>query len=180
MTIQMPNSQQNILSQLEAATNPQLGCVAQQIHFIHGLQKKMITEPCLDCSAPNLGEFPQPAFNTRPFILYLPTGENFEIQVEELCTIPQNNISNPSQCAIKKMFHKNQPIELPTTENNPQPPNTTMIFRVESVNGRCATLRGLICNSGELRATKFCVHVDLNCFCGIQCFQDVFIPNLCN
>lgn len=65
---------------------------------------------------------------------------------------------------------------------------TIPVFRVESVDGNCATLRALapasavnfsdteMCNSDQqFVPTRTCVTVDLNSFIAIQCLDDVFL-----
>ena len=77
----------------------------------------------------------------------------------------------------------------------------SVFFRVQSIfDGCCATLQvleprngndpvdlfdcdgnlivGNLCNIDRFRRTETCITVDLDCFCGIQCFLDTFV-DLC-
>lgn len=138
-------------------------CVCDVVRFINDLQDAVIEDDnrCPEsCLRPVLGATNGPCNkpNTRPFILYTKDGSPFEAYF---------NSGSGSNC-------------------------TSRIFRVESVDGCCAVLRVLqiepgadtpnaICQylAGEgnrrLVATSQCVVVDLDCFCAIQCLEDVFI-----
>ncbi|WP_051316932.1 CotY/CotZ family spore coat protein [Haloplasma contractile] len=54
------------------------------------------------------------------------------------------------------------------------------IFRVEDVDGCCATLRALVEKDNCLFGTQFCVTVDLTQFVAIQCFRDIRIASPCS
>lgn len=88
--------------------------------------------------------------------------------------------------------------KLAVLTDNPSEP--IPVFRVEEVNGNCATLRALAtrrlsCNTNsasfdefngvgfetELLPTRTCVTVNLNDFIAIQCLDDVFVNlEMCN
>ncbi|MBM7659728.1 spore coat protein Z [Bacillus mesophilus] len=65
----------------------------------------------------------------------------------------------------------------------------TPFFRVEGIDGCCATLSLLrpigvdfcetddICNVERLVKTDFCIEVDLGCFCAIQCLDPRLVTN---
>lgn len=56
--------------------------------------------------------------------------------------------------------------------------NTYDTFRVESVDGCCVTLRGLVApvnGDTAFQRSSFCVTTDMNCLGAIQCLQDTYI-----
>ena len=66
--------------------------------------------------------------------------------------------------------------------NNNDVLSTSSVFRVENVDGCCATLRILAASTeGEnttYTSTNDFVTVDLNCFCILRCLNDIFLENL--
>lgn len=89
--------------------NRNANCVADTVRFINRLQQAVVpTEIGLSSLQYTRFRMKLQKANTRPFILYLPNG---------------------------------QPFQLATFTDSPMP--TIPVFRVEEVNGNCATLRAL-------------------------------------
>ncbi|MCP8968356.1 CotY/CotZ family spore coat protein [Ectobacillus ponti] len=127
-------------------------CVCDIVKFIDSIQDAQDDMGCpTSCLNPVLGASHSHGMmpNTRVFSLY---GKNGDLFFAEFLT---------ATC---------------TTDSS-------QFFRVESVDDCCAVLRVLRLVSNnmavcEFEATKQCIVVDLNCFCGIACIEDVFIPGV--
>lgn len=128
-----------------------VNCVCDVVKFIDEIQSAHDGFGCpTNCLNPILGGTNHGVRpNTRVFSLYTKNGDVFHA---EFLT---------SSCDI----------------------DCSQFFRVESVEDCCAVLRVLekgTKNMGvcEFTATTQCIIVDLNCFCGIACVEDTFVPGL--
>lgn len=140
-------------------------CVAEVVRFINDLQNAVVEPCCLtNCLNPVLGERLEALqANTRPFILF---GED----------------GNP----FTAYFRKKQRCE--SFDDFKLCPS--FVFRVECVEGDCAILRVLKMEKDRhehemeydsddcsprfcLELTDSCITCNLNCFCAIQCLEDV-------
>jgi hypothetical protein len=159
---------------IKTITAHPLSCIAKELIRIDQLQKEAILEEsCLSCSGSRLGDnVLGEMYNTRPFILYLESGEEFSIRI----TDPSFFTSNSDGGGFVK--DSNYESKGSSNVNCWWPYYRSSIFRVEDVDKDCARLRALKYSYGKLVATCFCVTVDLSRFVGIQCFSDVFISNL--
>lgn len=111
--------------------------------------------------------------NTRPFILYLPNGEEFYIRINSLFSYPGG-------------------------DDLQKPPSydRTSILRVEEVRDYYALVRGLTCSTPSkpthrqkspnpepttqyFQCSPYCCWVDLNEFIAVQCFSDIFVSIPC-
>ena len=147
-----------------------VNCVCDVVRFINDLQDAVDNDDLCpeSCLRPQLGGVANNnnRANTRPFILYTKSGEPFEAFFDS---------GNAGKC-------------------------TSPFFRVESVDGCCAVLRVLTISRGpegndnqvcfyfkqrtnpgnpvRLVRTDQCVVVDLNCFCAIQCLEDLYVEGV--
>lgn len=71
------------------------------------------------------------------------------------------------------------PLAMPIS-NTPNEQTTSTIFRVEKVNGCCATLRVLIYNAdtNTYTATNSFFTTNTNCLSTIKCLADTFVENV--
>ena len=70
------------------------------------------------------------------------------------------------------------PWSAPTTRTA-DPETTSSVFRVEKIDGCCATFRVLIANEdGTYTATESFFTMNLECICAIRCLGDTFIENV--
>ncbi|AZB42395.1 spore coat protein [Bacillus sp. FJAT-42376] len=136
------------------------GCVCDAVENINDLQNA-VEEQCSTSCFSNLLSPANTLGDTIPFILYTKKGTPFKAY------------GNVGGLTAGDCFN-------------------TIFFRVENINGCCATLRLLIafgedtevldfhenspCDVFRLEKTDFCIEVDLNCFCSIQCLS----PRLIN
>lgn len=138
--------------------------VVREVRLIHRLQQEAIKRiQTLNCGNRNeLGAFPRTPYNTRPFILYLPNGQEYSIRIQDPITNRANPLgSNTSNTLI-----------------NPSNTERSSIFRVESVRGNTAIIRALKVVLDQYVATRSCATVDLNDFVGIQTLNDAYVANL--
>ncbi|MGL4337923.1 MAG: CotY/CotZ family spore coat protein [Turicibacter sp.] len=133
-------------------TNNYSNCIVDTVKFINRLQKAVQpTEiSCTPCKSPVLGETSRA--NTRPFILYLPTGEPFELAClfdTDSTSIPVFRVEemNGNCCTLRVLI--------------PVCPRSNTEDRG---------------SHGHFVATRTCCTVDLTSFIGIQCLEDEYIP----
>ena len=70
------------------------------------------------------------------------------------------------------------PWSAPTTREV-TPEATSTVFRVERINGCCATFRVLIANDdGTYTSTQSFFTMNLECVCCIRCLGDTFVENI--
>ncbi|MRX71924.1 spore coat protein [Bacillus lacus] len=135
-------------------------CVCDAVENINDLQNAVKEECPLSCFS-NLLNPITVLGDTIPFVLFTKKGKPFTA------------FGNVGQLSAGPCFN-------------------TVFFRVENVHDCCATLRLLIafdehanildfdkntvCDVFRLERTDFCIEVDLNCFCAIQCLS----PRLIN
>lgn len=154
------------------------GCVCEVVRSILEIQNAAVQDDCNRCSTncflEPLGGIVSPSrnnANTRVFTLLNKDGSPFFAQFKRV-----NGMQ--SSCGF------------------------SIYFRVEDVfDGCCATLRvlipkdeggivsllcdgrinfGEVCNVTTFEASDSCVTVDLDCFCAVQCIDDVELEGICN
>ncbi len=138
-------------------------CIAEILKVILILQQNACPESCLDsCDRPMLGGGPNCLVcNTRPVMLYTCCGNGV-----------------PWSMPISK--------ESTTICSNPQLNNCSgecsNVFRVEKLDGNCATFRVLApnpeescCNSIPFIATNSFFTMDLSCCCVVKCLNDTYV-----
>ena len=138
-------------------------CIAEILKVILILQQNACPESCLDsCDRPMLGGGPNCLVcNTRPVMLYTCCGNGV-----------------PWSMPISK--------DSTTICSNPQlnncGPECSNVFRVEKLDGNCATFRVLApnpeescCNSIPYIATNSFFTMDLSCCCVIKCLNDTYV-----
>ncbi|MDG4656618.1 CotY/CotZ family spore coat protein [Ectobacillus antri] len=129
-----------------------VNCVCDVVKMIAEIQDVNTDFSCTtNCLNPVLGASNNHGMrpNTRVFSLYTKSGERF------FASFLRNNCDDAE----------------------------SPFFRVESVEDCCAVLRvleleGRNLSMCEFRATTQCIIVDLNCFCGIACIEDTFVPGV--
>ncbi len=143
--------------------NENTNCIGEILKVILVLQQNASPESCLDsCDRPMLGGGPNCLVcNTRPVMLYTCCGNGtpWSMPIEKddisVCSNPQAN----SGC-----------------------PNCSSVFRVEKLDGNCATFRVLApnpqescCNSIPFIATNSFFTMNLSCCCAIKCLSDTYV-----
>ena len=139
-------------------------CIAEILKVILILQQNACPESCLDsCDRPMLGGGPNCLVcNTRPVMLYTCCGNGVP------WTMPTSKdsttICSNSSCS------------------NNLSPECSSIFRVEKLDGCCATFRVLApnpeescCNSIPYIATNSFFTINLDCVCAIKCLNDTYV-----
>ena len=132
-------------------------CIAETLKVIQILQQNVCPESGLDsCDRPMLGGSPNCIVcNTRPIMLYTCAGNG-------------------------------TPFSMPTTKDATTDctatgaTNCSTVFRVEKVDGCCATLRVLTYNAGTSTYTatnSFCT-VNTDCCCSIKCLADTYVEGV--
>lgn len=135
------------------AINRNANCVADTVRFINRLQQAVVPTEigCSRCNTPVLGETSKA--NTRPFILYLPNGQPFQLATftdSPMPTIPVFRVEEVNgNCANLRALA----------------PGNSVSF---NENGGCDCDQQFI-------PTRTCCTVDLNSFIAIQCLDDVFL-----
>lgn len=130
-------------------------CVSEILNVILILQQNACPENCLDtCDRPLLGGGPNCLIcNTRPVMLYTCCGNG-------------------------------TPWTMPITKENVTCGTTgvtcSSVFRVEKIDGNCATFRVLADNPDETSITPYLstnsfFTMDLSCACVIRCLDDTFV-----
>ena len=130
-------------------------CICEILKVIVALQQNSCPDSCLEsCDRPILGGGGAcPICNTRPVILYT--------------------------CC-----NGSTPIEMPTTRDITADPTgeitTSRVFRVEKIEGNCATFRVLVDNPDTTSiypfvSTNSLFTMNLDCVCQIKCLTDTYI-----
>ena len=138
-------------------------CISDILKVILVLQQNACPDSCLDsCDRPMLGGGPNCLVcNTRPIMLFTCCGNGtpFSMSTDKdnvmVCSNPQViNCSN----------------------------DCSSVFRVEKLDGCCATFRVLApnpqescCNSMPYIATNSFFTMDLSCVCAVKCLSDTFV-----
>ena len=131
-------------------------CIAEILQVINVLQSNACPENCLNsCDRPALGGGTNCVVcNTRPIMLYTCSGNG-------------------------------TPWSMPTTRTNTNCNQTgetgcSNVFRVEKVDGCCATLRVLTYNpeTATYTATNSFFTVNTDCLCSIKCLGDTFVEGV--
>ena len=138
-------------------------CICEILKFILVLQQNACPYNCLDsCDRPMLGGGPNCLVcNTRPVLLYTCCGNGtpWAMPIDK-----DNNsaCSNPQSSACFT--------------------DCSNVFRVEKLDGCCATFRVLApnfqescCNSMPYRSTNSFFTMDLSCVCAIKCLSDTYV-----
>lgn len=109
------------------------------------------------------------------------------LQKESVCEELPEGCNRPFLGNSSSNVYNTRPITLYTRSGNLFTANyyvenslrTSDVFRVESVNGCCATLRILSTTTRENNTcysdTNEFITINLECFCGIRCLNDTFI-----
>lgn len=139
-------------------------CIADILKVILILQQNACPDNCLDsCDRPTLGGGPNCLVcNTRPVMLYTCCGNGVP------WTMPTSKdstvICSNNQCS----------------NNNGM--DCSSVFRVEKLDGCCATFRVLVpnpeescCNSIPFITTNSFFTMNLDCICAIKCLNDTFV-----
>ncbi len=129
-------------------------CVCAAVRFIDQLQKEVeIEETCLNCSKDTLGKTLESLFNTRPFTLFLPSGDPFKAFIgcdsEKTKYFRVEHVSD-NCCATLRCLRQ---VPEPIVKGSKQLQNSC----------------------GTFEATEYCCTVDLNSCIGIQCFPDTMV-----
>lgn len=138
-------------------------CIGEILKVILVLQQNACPESCLDsCDRPMLGGGPNCLVcNTRPVMLYTCCGNGvpWSMPIEKDNT---NVCSNPQMSSCCQ--------------------DCSNVFRVEKLDGNCATFRVLApnpqescCNSIPYIATNSFFTMNLSCCCAIKCLSDTFV-----
>lgn len=137
-------------------------CIQEILKVILVLQNNACPDNCLDtCDRPVLGGGPNCLIcNTRPVMLYTCCGNGsaWSMPTTKDTTITCEPGSNSTTCST--------------------------VFRVEKLEGCCATFRVLEANPDDTSlnpyvATNSFFTMDLNCVCAIKCLSDTFVDCVC-
>ncbi|WP_153731985.1 CotY/CotZ family spore coat protein [Sporosarcina obsidiansis] len=169
-------------------------CICEVLRFIKRVQSTSPEVDCVECDtdcfmAP-LGSLVSPArgrVNTRVFSLLTSNGDYFKAVFRG----GKSNRPHPRGAAEEDLGSRRPPTPPASTSC------VSVFFRVQKVfDSCCATIQVLqplkngrpfdITNNGKICLEKICqvdgfgptntcLTVDLNCFCGVQCIDDVFI-----
>ncbi len=135
-------------------------CINEILNVILVLQQNACPENCLDtCDRPLLGGGPNCLIcNTRPVMLYTCCGNGV-------------------------------PWSMPTTKDvtstcTPTTANCSVVFRVEKIEGNCATFRVLEDNPDTTSlnpyvSTNSFFTIDNSCICAIRCLSDTYVDCVC-
>ena len=137
-------------------------CISEILNVILVLQQNACPNSCLDsCDRPVLGGGPNCLIcNTRPIQIF---------------TCGSNGVA----------------LSMPTTKDTtdctdtPTPSNCSNVFRIEKIDGCCATFRVLAPNTDPLTqaaipyvSTNSFFTMNLNCVCSLRCLQDTYVECL--
>lgn len=137
-------------------------CIQEILKVILVLQNNACPDNCLDtCDRPVLGGGPNCLIcNTRPVMLYTCCGNGaaWSMPTTKDTTITCEPGSNSTTCST--------------------------VFRVEKLEGCCATFRVLEENPDTTSlnpyvSTNSFFTMDLNCVCAIKCLSDTFVDCVC-
>lgn len=137
-------------------------CIQEILKVILVLQNNACPDNCLDsCDRPVLGGGPNCLIcNTRPVMLYTccANGAAWSMPTTKDTSITCEAGSSSTTCST--------------------------VFRVEKLEGCCATFRVLEPNPDETSlnpyvATNSFFTMDLNCVCAIKCLSDTFVDCVC-
>jgi len=138
-------------------------CVADILKVILVLQQNACPDSCLDsCDRPMLGGGPNCLVcNTRPIQLYTCCGNGTPWSMS-------TNRDNVVVCSNPQVINCNG--------------ECSTVFRVEKLDGCCATFRVLepnpqesCCNSMPYVATNSFFTMDLSCVCAVKCLSDTYV-----
>jgi len=166
-------------------------CLCEVLRFIQQVQEIGSEENCIECSTDcfmtPLGSLVSPAnkrVNTRVFTLLTKDGSPFKALFKPESRFSPRRITEAGTESLQK-----------TRKHN----CLSVFFRVQNVSKDCcATLQVLepqyengrpvdlfdchgkldydkLCDVESFGATDSCITIDLKCFCGVQCIDDVFI-----
>ena len=90
---------------------------------------------------------------------------------------------------VSPTFYNTRPISLYTCGNNeplampisksPTETTTSIVFRLEKLDGCCATCRVLVVgDDGSYTATNSFFTINLDCLCIIRCLDDTYVENV--
>lgn len=90
---------------------------------------------------------------------------------------------------VSPTFYNTRPISLYTCGNNdplampisksPTETDTSVVFRLEKLDGCCATCRVLVVNEdSSYTATNSFFTINLDCLCIIRCLDDTYVENV--
>lgn len=138
-------------------------CIGEILKVILVLQQNACPDNCLDsCDRPMLGGGPNCLVcNTRPVMLYTCCGNGTPWSMP----IDKDNTSVCSNTQVSACCQ-----------------DCSNVFRVEKLDGNCATFRVLApnpqencCNSMPYIATNSFFTMNLSCVCAIKCLSDTFV-----
>ena len=138
-------------------------CIGEILKVILVLQQNACPDSCLDsCDRPMLGGGPNCLVcNTRPVMLYTCCGNGtpWAMPIEKDSTNVCSNTQVSACCQ-----------------------DCSNVFRVEKLDGNCATFRVLApnpqescCNTIPYIATNSFFTMNLSCVCAIKCLSDTFV-----
>ena len=138
-------------------------CICDILKVILVLQQNACPDNCLDsCDRPMLGGGPNCLVcNTRPVMLYTCCGNGtpWAMPIDK----DNNNVCS-------------------NTEVSACCNDCSNVFRVEKLDGNCATFRVLAynhqesyCNSMPFTSTNSFFTMDLSCVCAIKCLNDTYV-----
>lgn len=131
--------------------NENCNCITEILQIIVGLQNSACPDGCLNtCDRPALGGGPDCLVCNTRPVMLYACGSNGTAW------------------------------SMPTTRTNEEAETTSNVFRVEKVEGCCATFRVLTPNTDETStlpyvSTDSFFTMDLNCCCAIRCLNDTYI-----
>ena len=134
-------------------------CIQEILQVINVLQSNACPDNCLNsCDRPALGGGSNCVVcNTRPIMLYTCSGNG-------------------------------TPWTMPTTRTNidcsASPTSCSNVFRIEKIDGCCATFRVLATNTDTTNpypyvATDSIFTMNINCLCCIRCLNDTYVECIC-
>ena len=138
-------------------------CIGEILKVILVLQQNACPDTCLDsCDRPMLGGGPNCLVcNTRPVMLYTCCGNG----VPWSMPIEKDNTNVCSNTQVSACCQ-----------------DCSTVFRVEKLDGNCATFRVLApnpqescCNTIPYIATNSFFTMNLSCVCAIKCLSDTFV-----
>ena len=138
-------------------------CIGEILKVILVLQQNACPDSCLDsCDRPMLGGGPNCLVcNTRPVMLYTCCGNG----VPWSMPIEKDNTNVCSNTQVSACCQ-----------------DCSTVFRVEKLDGNCATFRVLApnpqescCNTIPYIATNSFFTLNLSCVCAIKCLSDTFV-----